>query len=177
MYWEDVSELEKQTRERKRYENMMSHKMYAQNWRAERKEEMRIRKEIRKTEEQAVNALTVEAQDEMINVMAPWMDKEGEWTCIKSAIDSGAVDSVAPATMAPNVEVRESAGSRRGQNYLSASGEIIPNQGQQILEVQTDEGSEVRATYQTGDVSRPLTSVGKICDNNERVIFCETTEG
>ena len=91
--------------------------------------------------------------------------------CIKSVVDSGAVDSVAPASMAPGVAIQESPGSRRGQNYLSASGERLPNQGQQVLSIHTDAGDRMSATFQIADVSRPLTSVGKICDTNKRVIF------
>ena len=82
--------------------------------------------EVTEGEGEHMNALTVEAYHERIHVMSPWMRKAGESTCIRSVIDSGAVDSVAPATIAPNVEVKEPAGSRRGQNYLFTSGGIIP---------------------------------------------------
>ena len=54
---------------------------------------------------------------------------------------------------------------------MSASGERLPNLGQQTLSIVTDEGRSAQARYQVADVSRPLTSVGKICDTNKRVIF------
>ena len=91
--------------------------------------------------------------------------------CVKTVMDSGAVDSVAPPTMAPRVSIVPSPGSLINQNYLSASNERIPNLGQQTLEVKTDEGADAFVTFQMTDVSRPLSSVGKICDTNKRVMF------
>ena len=73
--------------------------------------------------------------------------------------------------MAPEVRVEESPGSRRGQVYMSASGERIPNLGQQNIDFITDEGRPLRGQYQVAEVNRALLSVGKICDNNKRVIF------
>ena len=86
-------------------------------------------------------------------------------------MDSGAVDLVAPSTMAPGVSIVPSPGSRRGQNYQSASNERIPNLGQQTLEIQTEEGADTTATFQIADVARPLNSVGKMCDKGKRVMF------
>ena len=63
-----------------------------------------------------VNSLTVEPSDDPLNEVAPWMGKAGEWICIESVMDPGAVHPVAPPTMAPNVEIRESSGSRWGQH-------------------------------------------------------------
>ena len=54
---------------------------------------------------------------------------------------------------------------------MSASGERIPNLGQQNIDFITDEGRPLRGQYQVAEVNRPLLSVGKICDNNKRVIF------
>ena len=90
---------------------------------------------------------------------------------MRTVMDSGAVDSVAPSTMAPGVKVVPSPGSLRGQNYLSASNERIPNLGQQTLEVKTEEGTDTSVTFQIADVSRPLNSVGKVCDTGKRVLF------
>ena len=46
---------------------------------------------------------------------------------IEAVMDSGAAESVAPADMAPWVPISESAGSRRGQTYMSACGEKFHN--------------------------------------------------
>ena len=66
--------------------------------------------------------------------------------------------------MCPQYEVRSSPGSRRRQGYVAASGDVIPNLGEQVLEVVTDGGNEGRVVYQSADVSRALNSVSEICD-------------
>ena len=86
-------------------------------------------------------------------------------------MDSGAADSVAPPTLAPKVEITESPGSRRGQCYVSASAGRMPNMGQKVLEVQTNEGKDARVLYQIAEVSRPLTSVSATCDKGNWVIY------
>ena len=54
---------------------------------------------------------------------------------------------------------------------MSAPNEPIPNLGQQTLEVRTEEGVDTDVTFQMADVSRPLNSVGKICDTGKQVMF------
>ena len=39
------------------------------------------------------------------------------------------------------------------------------------MEVRTEEGVDTDVTFQMADVSRPLNSVGKICDTGKRVMF------
>ena len=97
------------------------------------------------------------------------------WRRITSVMDSGAADSVAPEDIASWVPVAESAGSKRGQHYLSASGDRLPNLGQKRLQVVTDEGKETTTTYQIADVTRPLCAVSKACDSGNVVVF--TKEG
>ena len=88
----------------------------------------------------------------------------GEWECVESVVDTGAVNSVAPMTTGKDVPLCESEGSRRGQVYHSASGDKIPNLGQKSLDVVTNEGNEFRMTFQIADVTKPLTSVGAVTD-------------
>ena len=54
-------------------------------------------------------------------------------------MDSGAAESVAPPSVAPRVKIEESDGSRRGQTYLSASGDRLPNLGEKKLDVTTSD--------------------------------------
>eukprot|EP00972_Heterocapsa_arctica_P020633 3042451-Heterocapsa_arctica.AAC.1 len=61
---------------------------------------------------------------------------------VDGTIDSGASNSVAPIDAAPNVPVRESAGSQRGQHYVSAGNERIPNIDEQIIKLKTNEGKK-----------------------------------
>ena len=89
---------------------------------------------------------------------------DGVWQRIKGVMDSGASESVAHPSMCPQYPVKPSAGSTAGQKYVSASGDVIANLGEQILDVETDEGMATQVRYQSADVSRPLNAVSEICD-------------
>ena len=78
---------------------------------------------------------------------------------------------MAPESMAPWVPMRESEGSRRGQTYLSASGDKLPNLGEKKFDMMTSEGKWAQATFQVAEVTRPLCSVSKMCDKGNRVVF------
>ena len=54
---------------------------------------------------------------------------------------------------------------------MSACGEKLSNLGQKQLKVRTNEGKLAAATFQCADVTRPLCSVSKICDQGNRVVF------
>ena len=93
------------------------------------------------------------------------------WVKIEAVVDSGTAESVALADMAPWVPMLASSGSKRGQTYMSACGEKLPNLGQKQLKVWTNEGKLVVAMFQCADVTRNLCSVSKICDQGNRVVF------
>ena len=86
-------------------------------------------------------------------------------------MDSGCNESVAPKEMCPDYPVKDSPGSLRGQHYISASKDRIPNEGEQILNVVSTDGDSSRMKYQMADVSRPLNAVSEICDAGNRVMF------
>ncbi len=86
-------------------------------------------------------------------------------------MDSGAAESVAPPSMAPQVSIDEAPGSKRGQHYVSASAGRLPNMGQQKLRVQTNEGRDALVLYQIAEVSRPLAAVSQTCDNGNWVVY------
>ena len=79
-------------------------------------------------------------------------------------MDSGASESVAHPAMCPQYQVMPSAGSKAGESYTSASGDDIPNLGQQVLNVRTFDGTNGQIKYQSADVTRALNSVSEICD-------------
>ena len=89
-------------------------------------------------------------------------------------MDSGSAVSVAPKTVAPWIPMTESEGSRNGVEYTAADGGKIPNLGQQVLEVTTEEGTPAVVTYQVADVIRPLNAVSAICDAGNEVTFTRT---
>ena len=91
-------------------------------------------------------------------------DSKDGWQWVKGVVDSGAANSVAHPDMCPQYPVRPSAGSMAGVEYTSASGGVIPNLGEQILEIVTNDGRETQVRYQSADVSRTLNSVSEICD-------------
>ena len=90
---------------------------------------------------------------------------------ISSDMDSGCVQSVAPPSILPSVPLSSSAGSRAGQEYVVADGDMVPNLGQKEAEVTLACGKKARAIYQIADVTGPLTSVGALCDDDNIVIF------
>ena len=97
-----------------------------------------------------------------------------EWVSIEVVMDSGAAESVAPSDMAPWVPIKESDGSRAGRKYISASGEVLQNLGEKMVSVYTNEGMPAEATFQVADVTRPLCSIARVCDQGNTVVFTST---
>ena len=91
--------------------------------------------------------------------------KADEWQWIEGVVDSGAVDSVAHPSMCPQYPGKQSEASKAGEGYTSASGDFLPNLGEQTLPVQTADGRDTCISYQLADVSKPLNSVSEICDS------------
>ena len=79
-------------------------------------------------------------------------------------MDSGASESVAPPSMCPHYDIVPSPGSKLGQKYISASDDVIPNLGEQVLDIMTNDNRIGQVKYQMAEVSRPLNSVSEICD-------------
>ena len=77
-----------------------------------------------------------------------------QWMKIEAVMDSDAAESVAPADMAPWVPISESAGLRRGQTYMSACGEKLPNLGEKQIKVWTNNCKPAMAAFQCADVQR-----------------------
>ena len=61
------------------------------------------------------------------------LDQWVEFDELVGIMDSGAVDSVAPPSIAPAVEITASAGSRAGLSYNTADGTKIANLGEKIV--------------------------------------------
>ena len=93
------------------------------------------------------------------------------WVRVDSVVDSGASAPVAPPTMLPGVPIVPSEGSRRGQEYTSASKHKLKNLGQQQIKACTEDGDPTSVLFQIADVSKPLVSVSSICEKGNRVIF------
>jgi hypothetical protein len=67
--------------------------------------------------------------------------------------------------------IQETDASRNGLNYASATGDPIPNLGEQKLPLMTQEGSLRAMTFQAAPVDRPLGSVKRMCSSGHLVVF------
>ena len=101
----------------------------------------------------------------------PEMWNNQRWKKVKSIMDSGASAPVAPPDMLPNVTVRESPGSKRGQKFSSASKHKLKNLGEQRILACTEEGEDMEILFQIADISKPLVSISSICERGNRVLF------
>ena len=94
------------------------------------------------------------------------------WQKLIITIDSGASESVAPASAAGNVPLVDSPGSRSGVTYEVANGQTIDNLGQKNCIVMARGGSsEQLLSFQICEVHKPLLSVSKLLTVGKRVIF------
>ena len=85
-----------------------------------------------------------------------WESTDGNgYRRVKAIVDSGASQSVASGSLAPEVEVTPTEGSRRGQTYAGAAkgGKPLQNEGQKVVQALTTEGQQISTTWQVVDVS------------------------
>ena len=94
---------------------------------------------------------------------------------VKAIVDSGASNSVASGSLAPDIEATPSEGSRRGQTYGTAAknGKPLVNEGEKVIPAVTREGRAVTTQWQVVDVSRPLMSVHQVSQRGNIVVFGE----
>lgn len=89
------------------------------------------------------------------------------------AVDSGACQSVIDPEDVPEYEVTETAESRRGDNFNSATGEEIPNLGELKIPMVTREMSIRSMRFAAAPVKKPLGSVKSMNKANHIVLFDE----
>ena len=114
-----------------------------------------------------INLLTVTEPEQILINNDAWADIEFE-----VALDSGAVVHVCAPADCPGYSLEESPGSRRGQEFLMGDGGVIPNLGQKRLNL-SDTKADMQSVFQIAAVTRPLMSVGKICDEGHTVTFSD----
>ena len=100
-----------------------------------------------------------------------------EWEVIDAILDSGASVTVIPPHMAAGHPVQESAASRAGVQYEVANGEEIPNLGEKLFAVVTEEGSVRGMRPQVADVSKALQSVRALVKTGHLVVFGDGADG
>ena len=88
------------------------------------------------------------------------------------ALDSGSVVHVCSVDDIAGYRVVESPGSRDGQEFQMGDGGTIPNLGQSQLNLPDESiGRDIKSVFQVAAVTRPLMSVGRICDEGHSVTF------
>ena len=97
----------------------------------------------------------------------------GNWEKIPVTVDSGAIDSVIPNSLATHVQVKQTAASRQGLQYRAANGTPIKNEGEKTLRGYTGDGNQVSMTMQVAKVTKPLGSVRAMVKANNMVVFDE----
>ena len=142
----------------------------------EKKDRSRKKDQIAATEEEIDKILNYledepeEADETMLSFGEQHGSSQG-WVKLSGVVDSGASDHVANKAAAPHVPIKPSVGSIKGQNFIAANGDRVPNEGEQELHVVTEEGATSNMVVQVTDVKKPLFSVTKLCDRGNRVIF------
>ena len=101
------------------------------------------------------------------------MKEDGRYEEIKITADSGAVDHVAPRSLAKGVPICETKASRQGVHYIAANGSEIRNEGEKKICGYTDNGKPINMTWQIAGVKKPLASIGRICDAGNVATFTD----
>ena len=120
------------------------------------------------------NLITMEEDELEVFGVDTWVDVEIEIT-----LDSGCCEHVMDLGDAPGYAgfIGESSGSKRKQNFIVGNGQKVPNEGQLVLNLESDLGGSKRrhtSTFQVAEVTRPLMSVSRVCDQGMRCIFEDT---
>ena len=93
-----------------------------------------------------------------------------EYSNFNVVLDSGAADHVVGISGTPGYEIKESAGSKAGSCFVAANGERIPNRVEVCLDMKHGH-VPAKSTFQISKISKPLWSVGKLCDAGCKVEF------
>jgi hypothetical protein len=94
---------------------------------------------------------------------------------ITIALDSGAGNHVAGPSDIEGFSIEPSRASKKGLGFIAANGAKILNLGEARVSMkEPTNGQVINSTFQVADVSRPLYSVSKICDEGCEVHFCGT---
>ena len=102
---------------------------------------------------------------------------EGEWKFLEAMVDSGATVTVIPPHVGRGYDIVPSEASRAGVHYEVANGEEIPNFGEKLLAVVTEEITWRGLKAQAADVSKPLQSVRSLVRSGHEVVFGDAENG
>ena len=116
--------------------------------------------------EAACPVLTDDGGDEVL-AADTWFD-----TVIHITLDSGCCEHVMDFTDAPwyHAYIVQSAGSKRKQNFVVGNSQKLPNEGEIHVNLSSN-GTPLRSVFQVAEVTRPLMSVGRVCDQGVDCLF------
>jgi hypothetical protein len=96
-------------------------------------------------------------------------------TDILLTLDSGCCDHIVDMADAPGYAcvLHPSAGSQRGQKFVVGNGDRVANRGQIKLRMKSKgtDGLLMNSVFQVAEITRPLMSVSRICDQDMVCIF------
>ena len=125
-----------------------------------------------KAKEKIKGHLGVFAEIRAAGALQPMQDNSG-WEEMVSIIDSGASVPVINPTVGRQYEMQESQASRNGVCYQIANGDSLPNLGEKIMAVVTDEGTIRAYKTQVAEVTSNLQSVRAMLKSHHAVVFDE----
>jgi hypothetical protein len=125
-----------------------------------------------------INDQKTKAQ-QMINIFEQVQDAaqhlasftEGEWEPFDSIIDSGATVPVMPLEMGKAYPATDGAAKKAGVKYKIADGTDLPNLGEKVMAVWTQEGTVRAYRSQCADVTKPLQAVRALVASDHSVVF------
>ena len=97
--------------------------------------------------------------------------KEEGWERLPIKVDSGAVETVMPASMARHIPTTETSRSRNGAGFRAANGSHIKHHGQKTLKGYGDEFQTLNIIAQVADVKTALASVYRMVQVGNMVHF------
>ena len=92
---------------------------------------------------------------------------------VSIAVDSGACDNVIGPEELPLYadRIMETKASKNGEDFASASGDVISNYGELRIPMITRENTTLSMIFQAAGVAKPLGSVKKMLQTGHRVVF------
>ena len=120
--------------------------------------------------EEDVGALVLETEANQVMMMTSESAHDG-WRRVTVTVDSGSADHVAPEEEFAATPLEESEGSKKGRRYIAANGQKVPNLGQRVVKMATDDGLPLQVCLQVTKVVKPLLSVSKLTSNGNVVVL------
>jgi hypothetical protein len=93
------------------------------------------------------------------------------WRKVTATVDSGSANHVAPEGEFDHIKLEQSEGSKAGTKYVTADGHRVPNLGQKLFPMFTENRRAIAIQWQITKVVKLLLSVSKLNENGNTVIL------